>query len=465
MLNFIKNNAMRTFLFIPLIIAISLISCSREEASQQPNIVIMFLDDSGWSDFEPFGELAIRTPNVTQLASEGCAYHNFYVPQAICSASRSALLSGCLPGRTKVFGAHGPNARGLETTFATMGEVFGSAGYATAVFGKWHIGDQPETRPQARGFDESCGLMYSNDMWKYHPENPEYWGRYPLQFWENGKVTIKEVTPEDQKYLTRWYTEHAVDFINRHKDQPFLLYVPHSMPHVPIFCSDKFDGKSGKGLYWDVILELDWSMGKINQTLKKNGLEKNTIVIMTSDNGPWISYGNHAGRTPFREAKGTSFDGGVRSACIIKYPGKIKAGTTSSSAFSSIDMMPTLCHLAGVPLPKNEIDGKNAWGLIQGVQEAENLREYYAFSTGNRFEGVISGDGRWKLHLPHPYRTLLEAGHDGMAGKYIQEKIDTALFDMENDPYESENVLSEYPEIARKLIHMAEEHKSRFYTE
>jgi len=456
---------MRTFLFIPFIFAISLISCSREEDSRQPNIVIMFLDDSGWSDFEPFGKVTIKTPNVTQLASEGCAYHNFYVPQAICSASRSALLSGCFPGRTKVFGAHGPNARGLETTFATMGEVFGSAGYATAVFGKWHIGDQPETRPQARGFDESCGLMYSNDMWKYHPENPEYWGRYPLQFWENGKVTIEEVTPEDQKYLTRWYTEHAVDFINRHKDQPFLLYVPHSMPHVPIFCSDEFDGKSGKGLYWDVILELDLTMGQITQTLKKNGLEKNTIVIMTSDNGPWISYGNHAGGTPYREAKGTSFDGGIRSACIIKYPDKIKAGTTSSSAFSSIDLLPTLCHLAGIPLPKNEIDGKNAWGLIQGVPGAENQREYYAFSTGNRFEGVISGNGKWKLHLPHPYRTLLEAGHDGMAGKYIQASIDTALFDMENDPYESENVLSEYPEIARKLIQLAEQHKNRFYTE
>ncbi len=186
---------MRIFLLIPAIIAISLVSCSREETSQQPNIVIVFLDDSGWSDFEPFGELHLKTPNVTQLASEGCAYHNFYVPQAVCSASRSALLSGCFPGRTKVFGAHGPNARGLETTFATMGEVFGSAGYATAIFGKWHCGDQPETRPQARGFDESCGLMYSNDMWKYHPENPEYWGRYPLQFWENGEVTIEEVTP------------------------------------------------------------------------------------------------------------------------------------------------------------------------------------------------------------------------------------------------------------------------------
>jgi arylsulfatase A-like enzyme len=346
-----------------------------------------------------------------------------------------------------------------------MGEVFGAAGYTTAVFGKWHCGDQPETRPQARGFDETCGLMYSNDMWKYHPENPEYWGRFPLQFWENGEVTIEEVSHEDQKYLTKWYTEHAVDFINRHADQPFLLYVPHSMPHVPIFCSEKFEGKSGKGLYADVMLEIDWSVGEINKALKKNGLDKNTIVIMTSDNGPWISYGNHAGDTPFREAKGTSFDGGVRSACIIKYPGQIEAGSISTSTFFSIDLMPTLCHLAEVPLPENEIDGRNVWGLVQGKPGAENLRDYYAFSNGSRFEGVMSGDGRWKLHLPHPYRTLETAGNDGMAAKYVQETIDTALFDMENDPYETENVLRDHPEIAMKMIRLAEEHKDRFYTE
>jgi arylsulfatase A-like enzyme len=307
--------------------------------------------------------------------------------------------------------------------------------------------------------------MYSNDMWKYHPENPEYLGRYPLQFGKNGEVINEEVTKEDQKNLTLWYTEHAVDFIKRHRDQPFLLYVPHSMPHVPIFCSDEFEGKSGAGLYADVMLELDWSVGMINKYLKKNGLEKNTIVIITSDNGPWISYGNHAGHTPFREAKGTSFDGGVRSACIIKYPDHIEAGTTSSSAFCSIDLLPTLCHLAGVPLPDNEIDGKNIWDLIRGENGAENPHDYYAFSTGNRFEGIMSGDGKWKLHLPHAYRTLSEAGNDGMAGKYIQETIDTALFNMELDPYEKENVINDFPEIGRELIRLAEQHKSRFYTE
>jgi arylsulfatase A-like enzyme len=438
-------------------------SCNQDPGSSKPNVVIIFLDDSGWADFEPFGEVALKTPHVSQLASEGTAFHNFYVPQAVCSASRSALLSGCFPGRTKVFGAHGPNAWGLDTTFATMGEVFSRAGYATAAFGKWHCGDQPETRSYARGFDETCGLMYSNDMWKHHPESPQYWGQWPLRYWENGEVTIEEVDHGDQKNLTRWYTEHAVDFIDRHQEDPFLLYVPHSMPHVPLYCSDEFEGLSGKGLYWDVMLEIDWSVGQINQALKDRGIDDNTIVILSSDNGPWISYGDHAGITPYREAKGTSFDGGVRSACVMKFPGAIKAGTRSERTLGTVDLLPTLCHLAGITLPENEIDGENVWELITGAEGAKNPHEYYAFSNGSNFEGVMSGDGKWKLHLPHRYRTLDSAGSGGNAGRYEQARIDTALFNMETDPYESTNVLKDHPEVAEKLISLAEAHKLRFY--
>jgi arylsulfatase A len=453
----------RLSLPLVLLLVMGMISCSSEEAPRRPNIVIIFLDDSGWADFEPFGEVVLETPNVAQLAAEGTAFHNFYVPQAVCSASRSALLSGCYPGRTKVFGAHGPNAWGLDTTFATMGEVFKRAGYATAAFGKWHCGDQPETRSYARGFDETCGLMYSNDMWKYHPEAPEYWGQYPLQYWENGKVTIEDVDHADQKNLTRWYTEHAVDFIDRHRESPFLLYVPHSMPHVPLHCSDAFEGKSGKGLYWDVILEIDWSVGEINRALKDRGLDKNTIVILTSDNGPWISYGNHAGITPFREAKGTSFDGGIRSACIIKYPGDIEAGAVSERTIGSVDLLPTLCHLAGVPLPENEIDGENVWSVITGKKGALNPHVYYAFSNNSNFEGIISGDGRWKLHFPHNYRILVSEGADGIPGKYGTAHIDTALFDMVADPLETTNVISDYPEVAAELVRLAGAHAFRFY--
>jgi arylsulfatase A-like enzyme len=429
-----------------------------------PNFLLIFLDDSGWADFRPFGKPDYQTPNVERLATQGCSFDNFYVPQAVCSASRSALMSGCYPGRTRVFGAHPPGARGLDPKFATMGEVLKARGYRTAVFGKWHIGDQPETRSPARGFDESCGLMYSNDMWEYHPENPKYWGKTPLQFWENGKVTIDRVTKTDQAMLTTWYTEHAVDFIRRNRDNPFLLYVPHSMLHVPIFASEKFKGKSGAGLYGDVMMEIDWSVDEIMKALNQAGLDDNTLVFFSSDNGPWLVYGNHAGKTPFREGKATGFDGGTRSACIMRYPNRIPAGAVSRQAFCSIDMLPTLASLADAKLPANPIDGLNVWDLISGKPGARNPHQYYAFSTERTFEGVISGDGHWKLHLPHNYETVAVYGKDGMPGKYITRKIELSLFDMEKDPYETNNVLASHPDIAARLQGYAEQHRRRFYS-
>ena len=432
---------------------------------QPPNFVVIFLDDAGWGDFRPFGDTAYPTPNVQRLAEEGCRYDNFYVPQAVCSASRAALLTGCNPGRTKVFGAYAPRVRGLDPQYATLGEVLRAAGYATASFGKWHVGDHPETRPHARGFDESCGLMVSNDMWEFHPENPDFWGRYPLQYWDNGRVTIERVTPEHQTLLTTWITERAVDFIGRHRARPFLLYVPHPMPHVPLYVSDKFEGKSGAGLYGDVMMELDWSVGEIVRALEDAGVTDQTLVLFTSDNGPWISYGNHAGVTPFREAKGTGFDGGIRSPCIVKFPGRIAAGSHSTQAFSTIDILPTFAELAGAALPRNPIDGRNVWDLMIGKAGAVNPHDYYPFSTGQTLEGVISGDGRWKLHLPHAYRTLVRAANDGAAGQYRQERIELSLFDLLKDPFETRNVLAEEPEVAARLQAWAEAHRQRFYAE
>jgi arylsulfatase A-like enzyme len=430
-----------------------------------PNFVLIFLDDSGWADFHPFGSPAYRTPNVERLAAEGCRFNNFYVPQAICSASRSALLSGCYPGHTKVIGAIGPGARGLDPKYRTLGQVMKSAGYSTAVFGKWHIGDQPDTRPPARGFDESCGLMYSNDMWEYHPQNPDHYRSFPLHFWENGEIKVERMTPREQPMLTTWYTEHAVDFIKRKKDGPFFLYIPHSMPHVPIFASEKFKGKSGAGTYGDVMMEIDWSVGEVMKALKANRVEDNTLVFFSSDNGPWISYGNYAGKTPFREAKATSFDGGTRSACIVKYPGKIAPGTASNKAWSTVDMLPTLSHLAGAKLPDYPIDGRNVWDLVSGKPGAVNPHEYYAFSTGPNFEAVMTGDGKWKLHVPHHYQTLVTAGHDGSPGQYRQTEIGLALYDMEADPYEKNNVLDQNPEIAKRLQAYAADHRRQYYSD
>ncbi|MCK5564232.1 MAG: sulfatase [Planctomycetes bacterium] len=439
-------------------------SSMTDRQRKKPNIVIVFLDDSGWSDFQPFGRQKYKTPNVKRLADEGCRFDNFYVPQAICSASRAALLSGCYPGRTKVFGAHGPNGAGLNPKYKIMPEVFKSNGYKTAIFGKWHIGDRDGRRPWNRGFDESAGLLYSNDMWDQHPEDPKHWGKFPLQYFDNGKVEIPRVTKKDQATLTTRYTEKAVDFIKRNKGNPFFLYVPHSMPHVPLFVSKKFAGKSGAGLYGDVMMEIDWSVGQITKALKDSGVEKDTIVIFTSDNGPWISYGNHSGKTPFREAKGTSFDGGVRSACIIKYPDKIIAGSTSERMFCTVDLLPTLAALTATALPENTIDGRDVWKLMSGRSGAKNPHKYYPFSNGKQFQGVISGDGRWKLHIPHGYRTLVKAANDGKAGKYKQEKISLSLFDMKKDPFETTDVKDKYPDVLTRLKGYADNHKKRFYT-
>jgi arylsulfatase A-like enzyme len=265
--------------------------------------------------------------------------------------------------------------------------------------------------------------------------------------------------------LTTWITERAVDFIGRHRERPFLLYVPHPMPHVPLFVSDKFKGRSGAGLYGDVMMELDWSVGEIVRALEAAGVTDRTLVMFTSDNGPWISYGNHAGTTPYREAKGTGFDGGIRSPCIVKYPGRIAPGSRSTQTLGSIDILPTFAHLAGAKLPRNPIDGRNVWDLMAGKSGAVNPHDYYPFSTGQTFEGLISGDGRWKLHLPHAYRTLVRAANDGAAGQYRQERIGLSLFDLAKDPFETRNVLAEEPEVAARMQTWAEAHRQRFYSE
>ena len=278
-------------------------------------------------------------------------------------------------------------------------------------------------------------------------------------------MVCDRVTPEFQKTLTTRATERAVSFIREHQDEPFFLYVAHSMPHVPLFVSEKHEGRSGAGLYGDVILELDWSFGQILAALERYGLEQNTIVIFSSDNGPWTGYGNHAGTTPFREAKGTSFNGGTQSACVIRYPGKINAGTSSDAVFCSIDLLPTLCRLTGAPLPENEIDGRDVWPLITGQEGATNPHDYYAVSTGRRLEAVISGDGRWKLHLPHGYRHVVRPGMDGAEGEYERRHIERSLFDLDNDPCEEKNVIDEQPGIAKRLLEFALKHKERFYGE
>jgi len=277
-----------------------------EQATQPPNIVLIYADDLGYGDLGCFGGAGGTTPNLDRMASEGVKFTSFYVSQAVCSASRASLLTGCYSNRVGIQGALGPNSKtGLAADEDTIADVVKRAGYATAIFGKWHLGDDVTTLPAAQGFDEYFGLPYSNDMWPFHPTAKNF---PDLPLIDGTAIKKKPVTAEDQKQLTTWYTERALAFIDRSTaaKKPFFLYVPHSMPHVPIFVSQQRAGKTGLGLYADVIAEIDWSVGAILERLKLRNVDDNTLVGFTSDNGPWLSYGPHAGSAgPLREGKGT----------------------------------------------------------------------------------------------------------------------------------------------------------------
>ncbi|MCU0748369.1 MAG: sulfatase [Akkermansiaceae bacterium] len=432
-------------------------------AAGKPNVVLMFLDDAAYSDFHPFGNPPYPTPNVERLAAEGVRYTRFQVPQAVCSASRAALLTGRYPHRNRVVNAIAPGKRGLDPKHPIMAETFKQHGYATAHFGKWHLGDVPETRPMARGFDESAGLLVSNDMWRHNPAWKQGRGDAPLPYWENGTIKIADISPDDQKHLTAWATEGATRFIRAQANkQPFFLYVAHSMPHVPLFCRDEFKGKSGAGLYGDVITEIDWSVGEIMTALRETGVENNTIFLLTSDNGPWEEFGNHAGKTPFREHKGTSFEGGIRSALTVKFPRELKPGTVNDRAFCSIDLYPTLAALAGVTLREQDTDGRNIWPLMRGDQGAKNPHRHYFFSTGWNLEAAMTSDGKWKLHLPHEYRDVVRPGHDGGRGETKTSTIEESLFNLMDDPLEQHNLATKHPDITKQLREAAAAYLKKF---
>ena len=434
-------------------------------AAKLPNVVIIFMDDMGYNDIGPFGVEGIETPNLNQMAQQGRCFTDFVVPSAVCSASRAALLTGCYHRRVGISGALGPGARiGLSADELTLAELCKQKDYATAIFGKWHLGDVQPFLPLQHGFDEYFGLPYSNDMWPYHPnvlhlpmeERLKRWPHLPLI--EGNQTINPQVTGKDQEQLTTQYTERAVDFIDRNKDQPFVLYVPHSMVHVPLYVSDKFMGKSKRGLFGDVVMEVDWSVGQINDALKRNGIENDTLVIFTSDNGPWLSYGEQAGTTTLREGKGTMFEGGYREPTIMKWPGKIPAGTSCDQLASTIDILPTIAKLIGGELPDHKIDGKDIRPLMFGHPDAKSPHEaFYCYYNGGELQAVRND--RWKLHFPHSYRTLndRQGRSDGLPINYETGKIGRALYDLDNDVSETTNVIDQHPDVVAMLEAFAEE--------
>jgi arylsulfatase A len=415
-----------------------------------PNFIIVYADDMGYADIGPFstrtGAARPQTPNLDRMAAEGVRLTNFYVAQAVCSASRIALLTGSYSNRVGIQGALNHTATiGINANEVTIAEMLKPKGYATAIYGKWHLGHEKPFLPTGNGFDEFFGLPYSNDMWPRHPQQKDFYPELPLLDGDS----VARLDP-DQSQLTTWYTEHALSFIERNRARPFFLYVAHAMPHVPLFVSDKFKGKTGS-VYGDVIAEIDWSVGRILDAVSRAGLDEHTLVVFTSDNGPWLSYGNHAGSAaPFREGKGTTFEGGVRVPFVARWPGRIPQGSVSAVPTMTIDILPTFAALAGTPVPMDRlIDGRDAWSVLSGRRAADPHDALY-FYWGTELHAVRSG--KWKLHLPHPYQALEAAGADGVPGKYERREIDLSLFDLDSDPGESTNVAGANPNVVRSLM-------------
>lgn len=439
-------------------------------ANGMPNIVIIFTDDQGYGDVGIYGAQGWTTPNIDRLAAEGMRFTDFYVAQPVCSASRAALLTGCYPNRIGITGALGPGAKhGINANELTLAELCKQRGYATAIFGKWHLGHREPFLPLQHGFDAYLGIPYSNDMWPLHPSVahlPDAAQRrkqgYPnLPLIENNAIVDDEIVPDEQKEFTREFTLRAVDFIKRsvEKERPFFVYVPHPMPHVPLFTSDAFAGTSEQGAYGDVMQEIDWSVGEIMNALERAGIADNTLFIFTTDNGPWLNYGNHAGTTgPLREGKGTTFEGGVRVPCIMRWPGQIPAGSVCNEPAMTIDILPTIAAIINGQLPEHTIDGKSILPLLEGEDGATSPHEaLFFYYHANDLEAMRMG--RWKLHFPHVYRSMVgrTPGMDGSPGNYdYSVKTGLELYDLHNDIGETTNVADEYPDVVERMQELAE---------
>lgn len=408
-----------------------------------PNVIVIITDDQGYADTGPFGARGFTTPNMDKMAQNGMRLTDFYVASSVSSPSRAALMTGCYPQRVDLPFVLFPNhIRGLNPNETTLPEVFKTAGYATACVGKWHLGHYDGAFPTQHGFDRYFGIPYSNDMRPADQDGP------PLM--EN--TTVLEYKP-DQSQLTTRYTEYAVDFIDENKDNPFFLYLAHSMPHVPLAVSDKFKGKSEQGLYGDVIMEIDWSIGQLYEALERNGVSDNTWVIYLADNGPWLVFGNHGGSAdPLREGKATSFEGGQRIFCITTWAGVIPAGSVCSEITTSMDILPTAAALLDVRLPDRPIDGKNILPLLTAQPDAGSPHEAFYYYYLSNVEAIRVGD--WKFMLPHNYVGTVTPGSNGVRGQQADIPIERSLFNLRRDVGETINVADDYPDIADKLEKM-----------
>ncbi len=416
----------------------------------RPNIVLIFVDNFGNGDLGCFGSQLHRTPNVDRLAAEGTKFTSFYVASGVCSPSRAALMTGCYPRRVNlhVSGSNLPvlrplDTKGLNPDETTIAEVLASVGYATGIFGKWHLGDQPPFLPTRQGFDDFFGIPYSDDMTK--DKSPTTWPELPLM---RGEQVIE--APPDRDFLVKRCTEEAIAFIETHRERPFFVYLPHTMPgSTPHpFSSPAFRGKSKNGDYGDSVEELDWSTGEILTTLKRLKLEENTLVVWTSDNGAVKRQPLQGSNQPYRGSGYDTSEGAMRMPCVMRWPGMIPAGRATDELCSTMDLLPTLAKLVGAALPTKPIDGHDIRPLLFGEANAQSPWDDTGFAYYQTEQLQAIRAGQWKLYLP------LENKFVTLARKTAAARLE--LFDVRHDLHEDREVSADHPDVVTRLLILAD---------
>ena len=418
--------------------------------ARQPNIIMIYADDLGYGDLGCYGHPTIRTPNLDRMASEGLRFTQFCSAAPVCTPSRAALMTGRLPVRSGLSRVLFPYSDGgMPESEVTVAESLRGAGYRTACVGKWHLGWQTQFLPTRHGFDSYFGLPYSNDMTPTAgPGAPGSAKSPPLPLFRNEEVIERE---PDQSRLTERYTAEALSFIQQKSRQPFFLYYPQTFPHVPLYAGARFKGKSARGLYGDVVEEIDWSVGEILRTVKAMGQDNNTLIVFSSDNGPWLirkEFGGSAGL--LREGKGTTWDGGMRVPCIARWPGRIQAGRTTPAVGTTMDMFPTFAGFAGAAMPKDrEMDGQDLSTVLTGKSDGWERTLFY----WSDLELRAVRKGPWKLHV----RTNNQVDQPTGA----RDVNPPELYNLDNDPSEKHNLAAGKPEIVTELLGLLAGHKQQ----
>ncbi|MCH2208290.1 MAG: sulfatase [Lentisphaerales bacterium] len=430
-----------------------LVGCAVDSAADKPNFIVIFTDDQGYNDLSCFGSKKIKTPHIDSIAKDGRKFTSFYVASPVCSPSRAALLTGCYPKRIGmekhvIFPA---NKHGMHKDEVTIADLLHDNGYATACVGKWHLGHEKPFLPTSQGFDCYFGIPYSNDM--SHPDNKkkprgiksdDLWKDQKTDLLWNTPLMIDEEIaelPVNQRTITRRYTNKAIDFVKASKDKPFFLYLPHSMPHIPLYVPDDFYDPDPANAYTNVIEHIDTEVGRLLQTVTELGLDENTYIIFTTDNGPWLPFKNHGGSAlPLRDGKGTTYEGGQRVPCVMKGPG-IPAGSETAEIMTTMDLLPTIAKLAGVELKtRGEIDGIDASQLMLGAEKSPR-NEFVYYSSRGELNGLRQGDFKLRIAKPRKKR-----GQKGPIGAATVE-----LYNLKNDISEKANLAEKMPEKVKVL--------------